>query len=91
METKTFVGDNEGEVRAIYVEPDYWGESIGTALLERGIEQFHDEVDTVCLEMLSGNEVGHQFYESYGFERTGTSEFEIEGTPYPTIVYRLRL
>lgn len=90
-EMKAFVGDNEGEVRAIYVEPDYWGEGIGTALLDRGIKQFRDNVDTVCLEMLSGNEVGQEFYESYGFERTSTSEFKIEETTYPTVVYKLRL
>jgi ribosomal protein S18 acetylase RimI-like enzyme len=88
-ETKAFVGDNEAEVRAIYVEPDYWGEGIGTVLLEQGIEQFPDKVDTIYLEMLSGNKVGQQFYETYGFERTDTSEFEIDETPYPTVVYRL--
>ncbi len=35
--------------------------------------------------MLDGNEVGHRFYAARGFDRTGSSEFEIAGEAYPTV------
>lgn len=89
-ETKEFVGQGEAELKAIYVEPDCWGQGIGTALLERCLELFPDGVDTLRLEMLSDNETGREFYEARGFERTGTSEHEIGDESYPTDIYTLR-
>jgi ribosomal protein S18 acetylase RimI-like enzyme len=82
--------EDEAELKAIYVEPDYWGQGIGTALLERCLELFPDGVDTLRLEMLSDNETGREFYEARGFERTGTSEHEIGDESYPTDIYTLR-
>ncbi|SNR64963.1 GNAT family N-acetyltransferase [Halorubrum vacuolatum] len=90
-ETKEFVGDEEAGLKAIYVHPDYWGSGIGTALLERGMESLPDDVDAVRLEMLSGNEVGHQFYQARGFERTDTTTHEIGGTQYPTDIYTIKI
>jgi ribosomal protein S18 acetylase RimI-like enzyme len=90
-ETKEFVNDNEAGLKAIYVHPDYWGEGIGTTLLEQGIEDLPDDVDAIRLEMLSGNEVGHQFYRARGFERTDTTTHEIGSTQYPTDIYTLRI
>lgn len=40
--TKAFVGDDEAGLKAIYVDPDRWGASVGTALLERGLEAHPD-------------------------------------------------
>lgn len=90
-ETKDFVGDSEAGLKAIYVEPDSWGRGFGSALLEQGIECLPDNVDVIRLEMLSGNEVGHRFYKARGFERTDTSQHEIENTLYPTDISTLHL
>lgn len=90
-ETKDFVGENEAGLKEIYVEPEYWGQGIGTALLERGLERVPADIERVRLEMLDGNEVGHRFYAARGFDRTGTSEFEIAGEAYPTAIYTLEL
>lgn len=90
-DTKSFVGENEAGLKEIYVEPDYWGEGIGTALLERGIDALPENVERLRLEMLDGNEVGHRFYAARGFDRTGSSEFEIAGETYPTAIYTLEL
>ena len=90
-ETKSFVGGNEAGLKEIYVEPDYWREGIGTALLERGRSLLPDDVTALKLEMLSGNEAARKFYEKHGFERTGTSEFEIGNRSYPTDIYTLEL
>ncbi|WP_293032058.1 GNAT family N-acetyltransferase [Natronococcus sp.] len=87
--TKAFVGRDEAGLKELYVEPDYWGEGAGTALLERCLEALPEETEQLRLEMLAGNEVGRRFYEARGFERTGRSEFEIAGEAYPTVIYAL--
>lgn len=90
-ETKSFVGENEAGLKEIYVEPDFWGEGFGTALLEYGLDRLPSTVDRVRLETLEGNGVGHRFYEARGFERTGSDAFDIAGQLYPTAVYTLEL
>lgn len=90
-ETKDFVGDNEAGLKSIYVEPAYWGQGIGTDLLERGLEIIPDSVETVRLETLSENEIAHQFYEVRGFKRTDSGEYEIAGDPYSTSIYSLQI
>lgn len=90
-DTKVFVGGNEAGLEEIYVEPDYWGEGIGTTLLERGLALLPGSIERVRLEMLDGNEVGRRFYLSHGFDRTGESEYEIGGETYPTSIYTLEL
>ncbi|NHX35982.1 MULTISPECIES: GNAT family N-acetyltransferase [Halolamina] len=90
-ETKEFVGDDEAGLKAIYVDPDWWGEGTGTALLERGLEILPESIDTVRLETFAENDIASQFYESKGFERTDVGEYDIAGRSYSTIVYALQL
>lgn len=85
--TKSFVGEDEAGLKELYVAPDYWGEGIGTALLERGIEALPEHVERLRLETLAGNEIGQRFYEARGFERDGSSTFEIGAETYPTAIY----
>ncbi|MDZ7702549.1 MAG: GNAT family N-acetyltransferase [Halobacteriales archaeon] len=87
-ETKDSVRPNEAELKELYVDPDRWGEGYGTALLEAGIERMPDDVDSLALETLEGNDVGAGFYEARGFERDGTGSFEVDGESSPTRVYR---
>ncbi|WP_440770534.1 N-acetyltransferase family protein [Natronorubrum sp. DTA28] len=89
--TKSFVGANEAGLKEIYVDPDYWGQGVGTALLERGLDAIPAPIDRLRLEMLDGNDLGHRFYDARGFERTGSSEFEIGDESYPTAIYTLEL
>ena len=90
-ETKSFVGPDEAELKAIYVDPDHWGTGVGTALLERGLEALPAAVSTIRLEMLAGNEVGKQFYEARGFGRTERNEIELGDEAYETDVFSKRL
>jgi ribosomal protein S18 acetylase RimI-like enzyme len=90
-ETKALVGEDEAEVNAIYVDPDHWGEGIGTALLDATVRVLPTDIDTIRLETLSGNELGRRFYEARGFVRTGSGTFEIGDNAYETDVYTLRL
>ncbi|SDF81832.1 Ribosomal protein S18 acetylase RimI [Halorubrum xinjiangense] len=85
--TKSFVGPDEADVKAIYVHPDWWGEGVGTALLDRGLDALPDRVEAVRLEAFADNDVGAGFYEARGFERVETDETEIAGETYPTAIY----
>ena len=90
-ETKSFVGEDEAGLKAIYVDPDYWGQGAGTALLERGLSLLPESVETLRLEMLAGNEIGHEFYRAKGFAVTDEATHEIGDEAYPTLVYSLEL
>jgi ribosomal protein S18 acetylase RimI-like enzyme len=90
-ETKDSVREGEAELKELYVDPDRWGEGYGTALLEAGLRRLPDDVDSIALETLEGNEVAARFYEARGFEPDGTTSFEIDGERYPTRVYRRSL
>jgi len=89
--TKEFVGPKEAGLKEIYVDPEVWGQGVGTALLERGLEVLPEHVEAVTLEMLAGNDVGAGFYEARGFEKTGASEAEIGDATYRTVIYSLEL
>jgi ribosomal protein S18 acetylase RimI-like enzyme len=90
-ETKAFVDEDEADLKAIYVEPEWWGEGIGTALLERGVAALPESTDAVRLEMFAENDTARRFYESKGFEQTDTGEYELAGESYPTAIYTLQL
>ena len=85
--TKSFVGPDEADVKAIYVHPDWWGDGVGTALLERGLDALPDRVERVRLEAFADNDVGARFYEARGFEQVETGETEIAGETYPVAIY----
>ncbi|MES3160040.1 MAG: GNAT family N-acetyltransferase [Halorubrum sp.] len=85
--TKPFVGPDEADMKAIYVHPDWWGEGLGTALLNHGLDALPDRIEVVRLEAFADNDVGARFYEARGFDRVGTDDTEIAGETYPTAIY----
>ncbi|MFC5278315.1 GNAT family N-acetyltransferase [Halorubrum rubrum] len=85
--TKPFVGIGEAGLKAIYVHPDRWGEGIGTALLERGLDALPTDIDAIRLDAFADNESGARFYESRGFERAGVRAVEIADETYPLDVW----
>lgn len=89
--TKEFVGEDEADLKAIHVDPDHWNRGVGTALLEAGLARLPDWVEAVRLEMFADNDVAAPFYESRGFEPTGTGEYEIGKSSYPTVIYTREL
>lgn len=61
----------------IYVAPDYWGQGIGRSLLERLQGDLRDRgFDTLVLSVFAENDVGVEFYQSMGFERTAETNSE---------------
>ncbi|MFB6205440.1 MAG: GNAT family N-acetyltransferase [Haloglomus sp.] len=73
----------------LYVHPDRWGEGIGTELLDHVTAQAREETDRLRVVLLTGNEVGVQFYESHGFEPAEESGLVDAGER--EIIYERRL
>lgn len=69
-----------GTLNSIYVDPDSWGEGIGTTLLDR-IESFCRErgCERMDIRVLSENEVGRSFYRKHGYEAAETRQVELFG------------
>lgn len=86
-ETKPFVGENEADLKAIYVHPDHWGDGVGSALLERGLGLLPDDIRAVRLDVFAENDRARGFYESHGFEQTDRDDHEIAGEAYPAAIY----
>jgi len=81
--------DGVAVLGAIYVDPDYWGAGIGTALLEVFEACCRERGDeTVRFRVLSGNDVGASFYVSHGYEVVETEEVELFGQTVSEDVYR---
>lgn len=85
--TKGFVRDDDAELVTLYTDPEHWGEGIGTALVAGIVDRLPPVPERLVLETFADNEIGRRFYESQGFEETGTWRFEIAGETYPTVVY----
>ncbi|WP_256297982.1 GNAT family N-acetyltransferase [Haloarchaeobius salinus] len=68
------VADVDGEVTALYVDPDRAGEGVGTALLDALHERLREAGTTAAACWASANAAG--FYEHRGYERVTTHRHE---------------
>ena len=69
-----------GEVYAIYVRPDRWGEGIGSDLLRRAVAFLEEaDYDFAALWVLAENRGSRDFYEKAGFIPDGTEKVEEQG------------
>lgn len=76
----------------IYVSPNYWGDGIGTALLEHVETELKDcGVSIYELAVLAENDIGISFYESRGFERSEVNETELAGMEMSEYWYRKKI
>ncbi|MFC6721328.1 GNAT family N-acetyltransferase [Halobacteriaceae archaeon SHR40] len=73
-------GETTAQLGAIYVDPDRWGEGIGTQLLERFEQYSHDRgCERIELEVLADNDLGESFYRARGYTPVETQEVELFG------------
>lgn len=71
------LGDNVGEIYAIYLLPDSWGQGVGAALMREGLARLQKQAyQQVSLWVLAGNNRAIRFYEQFGFKADGTTKVE---------------
>ena len=84
-------GISEGERGAVwtfYVDPDRWGEGIGTRLFERELDALRERGATyVTIRVLAANAVGRSFYESQDFEVAEEGRDDLFGKSQPAVTY----
>lgn len=85
------VDPGEAYLKSLYVHPDWWGEGIGSELLETGTAALPESTTRLSLGVLVDNDIGRGFYESRGFEQVDTGEYEVDGVRYETVIYAKRL
>lgn len=81
------VAEGTAYLKSLYVDPDDWGEGIGSDLLDAGSERLPDWSSRVRLDVLADNDIGRRFYEQRGFEQVDTNAYESGDTTYDTAVY----
>jgi len=79
------------ELHRIYLDPDYWGQGVGSKLLQKVLESVDKGIDRIALEVLQGNEVGRGFYVSKDFEEVERESVELFGEPVTQIVMEKKL
>lgn len=94
LDTESFVSPGEAELRALYVDPEHWGDGVGTTLLDAvesrltGVEAAdRPTADRLVLHTFRENEQGRSFYRRRGFEEVDESTFEVGGEEHETVVY----
>ncbi|MFG5779133.1 acetyltransferase [Comamonas sp. J-3] len=76
-----FMWLEEGHMQALFVHPNQHGQGLGAALVRHGLG-LHPQMSTDVNEQ---NTQALGFYEKMGFRRTGRSELDGQGRPYPLI------
>ena len=72
---------DETVIGAIYVDPDRWGEGVGSRLLRRFEAWCRDRGrPSVRFCVLAGNDLAPPFYRSHGYRAVGETETELFGT-----------
>jgi len=85
--------DDEGEIWALYAQPEVWGQGVGRALLSAALRELRSAGrTTVSLWVLRQNDRGIRFYRAFGFAPVhgNVKEFELGGTMVEEISLRLR-
>ena len=80
-----------GEIRGIYLLPEYWHQGIGSKLINWGINELKVMgFKNICLWVLDDNLQARNFYEKQGFVYEGTSKEIIIGKPLIELRYILQ-
>ena len=72
---------HEGHMEALFIDPDYHGRGIGTALVQAALAA-HPALTTDVNEQ---NTQAMGFYRRLGFKPTGRSDLDGQGRPYPLV------
>lgn len=82
---------DEGEIRAVYVDPEQWSRGAGLALMTEAVRWLRDSGYTpIRLWVLVDNPRARRFYERFGFRADGAaSQFTIDDVALDEIRYTL--
>lgn len=82
------LADSRGDVRWLFVDPEYRGQDIGTQLLETGTERLRDAgASELRAYALQAGMDGHQFFERFGYEQTDERRVDIGDETLAQYVY----
>ncbi|MFI1994749.1 GNAT family N-acetyltransferase [Actinoplanes sp. NPDC020271] len=79
-----------GEIKAIYVLPEYWGHGAGRLLMKAGLQRLQEAgYREIVLWALETNGRARRFYEAGGWRADGSSKIdESRGFPLAEVRYR---
>lgn len=79
---------NTGEIMALYLLEEYWGQGLGKSLLEFAVRRLRELLhNEVILWVLEDNKRARNFYEKYGFFFDGTKRKICIGKPFMEVRY----
>lgn len=90
-ETKKFVSEDAGGLKELYVDPEHWGEGVGTQLLDAVVERIPERYEALELETLVENDIGRAFYDARGFDVVDEVTVELGDVEAPSVIYRREL
>lgn len=76
--------DGKVELAAIYLHPDFQGQGIGTALLQRAITEL-DGLKEIYINVEKDNTIGMDFYKAKGFEIVEEFDDDFDGHILKTV------
>jgi GNAT superfamily N-acetyltransferase len=81
--------DGAGELEAVYILPEHWGQGIGRALLDRVEDWLRAAGHPIAtLWVLIANQPARRFYEASGWTCEGTEQmYERDGHEIPEVRY----
>jgi GNAT superfamily N-acetyltransferase len=84
------VSDRVGEIRAIYLVPDAWGQGLGRELMSAALDHLTTcSYEQVALWVLDTNARARRFYEMAGFRPDGAVKVDgTHGFPLTEVRYR---
>lgn len=80
-----FMGMSGKHIDALFVDPNFKGQGIGSGLIRHALK----DAKEITVDVNEQNEAAVGFYAHFGFQRTGRSELDGQGKPYPLIHLRL--
>lgn len=76
--------EGKAELGAIYLYPEHQGKGIGSALLQKGINEL-EGVEEIYINVERDNEIGKSFYDAKGFQVLKEFDDDFEGHILKTV------
>ncbi|MFT4510049.1 GNAT family N-acetyltransferase [Caballeronia sp. 15711] len=82
-----FIGMHKAQVEMLFVDPNRFGQCIGTRLLDHTRKQYAN----LTVDVNEQNLQAHAFYRRYGFKDVGRSTTDFAGRPFPLVHMALKI